>query len=319
MSFHRLSALALLATLAAAAPSELHRRASLPPVIQSAVTLGNSTSNFPRIYRDGGGGGQINGKNYAIFSDGIYTTSGIPKNDLSNWANFTSNSIALIANPSNPRALTDYGNSVKGPIQPIPYFYNSGESDSNTGIWPNNNIVTLCSGSCGVTFPIVISRVGGVVTDLYNTGVKITIAADGTPIATRPTKSLFLANEPNYGSFSAVTGIDGYLYMFAPIKENSPANGLKLARVPQTLWHDRAQYQYWNGNAWTMTMPAKDHVASTVLKWSKDCFGTQYGPIWGDVFWSNYYLAWIMVFQSAGAVCDRNGERFLKFGCRLGM
>lgn len=55
-------------------------------------------------------------------------------------------------------------------------------------------------------------------------------------------------------------------------------------------------------------MPAKDHIASAVFTWSRECFGDTYGPGTGDVFWSNYYWVWIMVFQSNAPVCDGNGE-----------
>lgn len=279
----------------------------------SVQYLGVTSSNLPNEYRDGGGGGQINGLNFMMFSDGIYTSSGVPQDNLSNWANFTSNSIACSGYKGAAiTSLTDYGTAAKGPYQTIPFFYSKGESESATGIWPNQNIVTLCSGSCGVSFPLVVNRTainaGSTDAVLYNTGVQITLNGD-VPVATRPTQSLFVHGEPQYGSFSAMAGIDGYLYMFARITGTTNSDGIKLARVPQTAWSDRSQYRYWNGASFGTTSPATDDGgAANILSWSQDIFGTRYGPEYGDLFYSTYYGYYIMIFQSAAAALDPSGK-----------
>lgn len=280
----------------------------------SVQLLGQTTSNLPNIYRDGGGGGKISGANFIMFSDGIYTTSGVPQDNLSNWANFTSNSIACSGcKGSAITSLTDYGTTAKGPNQAIPFFYGKGETESVTGIWPNQNIVTLCSGSCGVSFPLVVNRTavnaGSSDVAIYNTGVQITYNGNA-PAVTRPTQSLFLHGEPQYGSFSALAGIDGYLYMFARITGTTNSDGLKLARVPQTAWSDRSQYQYWNGASFGTTAPALDDGGkANVLNWSEDIFGSKYGPEYGDVFYSSFYGLYILIFQSSAAAIDASGGR----------
>lgn len=203
-----------LASLSSCLPAN-EKRASLPPKT-SVKALGLESSNFPNIYRDGGGGAKINGLNVQWFSDGIYTTDGkIPANNMANWANFTSNSLAVSGYQGAPiTSMTDFGNSQKGPNQFIPYLYNAGEKDSTYGIWPNCPIATLQGGTQGVGFPQVVNRTAitaGKTADLYNTPVLIGFTGYG-PVASRPVQKLFVHGEPYYGTFSAFVGVDGYLY-----------------------------------------------------------------------------------------------------------
>lgn len=209
------------------------RTAALPPKV-NIEPLGRTSSNFPNIFRDGGGGGRVNGEDVLIFSDGIYTTDGDTpdtKNPHENWANFTSNSIARSNwDGKGVTSLQDFGTAVKGPNQQIPYFYSNGENDENCAVWPNQGIATLCGGVCGVSFPVVVDRTEIAANrngDLYNTGIEITLTSSG-PVVRRPTQALFNANEPLFGSFGTLVGNDGYFYLFATGKI-----GLKMARVLQ--------------------------------------------------------------------------------------
>ncbi|KAB5522860.1 hypothetical protein GE09DRAFT_1195094 [Coniochaeta sp. 2T2.1] len=180
--------------------------------------LGLTTSNLPRIYRDGGGGGRINGKDFLIFSDGIYTSDGrVPAdNGLGNWANFSSNSIACSnCHGKGITSLQDFRTQQKGPKQQIPFFYASVEDDQKTAVWPDQGIATLCGGSCGVSFPVVVNRTeigAGRNGDLYNTGIQITVT-NKEPIVKRPTQGLFSRGELLFGSFGTLVGIDSVVYL----------------------------------------------------------------------------------------------------------
>ncbi len=304
----------LFSSLALAAPSGPENRVQKRVTINTSVkSLGLATSSFPNIYRDGGGGGAINGLNFLMFSDGIYTSDGKPpQSNLGNWKNFTSNSIVVSGYQGAPiTSFTDFGTVDKGPNQQIPYFYNNGEDDGKCGIWPNQNIVTLCNGGCGVSFPEVIDRAkegAGQDGRLYNTAAVISVGAFG-PYVSRPTQSLFKAGEPYFGTFAAYAGNDGYLYLLAKITQTQSSNGLKLARVPSNSYADRSQYQYWNGNNYVSTMPAYDDGgAANVLKYSQNPFGTAFGPGSGDVFWSQVYGVYILLFQADDAALDNTGK-----------
>ena len=126
------------ASLGMCLPNPIQPRAAALPPKTSVTQLGLTKSTLPNIYRDGGGGATINGLNVIWFSDGIYTTDGNPpKSDFSNWANFTSNSLAVSGYQGQPiTSLTDFGNAQKGPIQQIPYFY----SKSMLIAWPHGTM-----------------------------------------------------------------------------------------------------------------------------------------------------------------------------------
>ncbi|KAE9363772.1 hypothetical protein N431DRAFT_474773 [Stipitochalara longipes BDJ] len=292
------------------AVSALNSRASLPPQTKVAF-LGRTTSNLPNIFRDGGGGGKINGLNFMIFSDGIYTTDRkVPANDTSNWANFTSNSIACSNfDGQGITSLTDFGTMEKGPWQQIPYFYNNGEDDSKNGIWPDQGFATLCGGTCGVSFPLVIDRTiageNGGSGALYSTGIEVRLTAYG-PIVSRPTQTLFKNGEPLFGTFGTLVGIDGYLYTFAAITKTAKNNGLKMARVLQGSWSDISQYEFWSGREWTSSIPAYDDAGSNIFSWSEDLFGVQFGPGTGDLFFSTYYNRYLLFFVSDAPALDPN-------------
>ncbi|KAJ1551990.1 hypothetical protein HK405_013136 [Cladochytrium tenue] len=278
----------------------------------SALYLGTTVSNLPNIYRDGGGGGAINGLNWMWFSDGLYTSDGaVPEASLANLANFTSNSIACSGYQGAAiTQLLDFGTTAKGPNQFIPYFYTAGESDSITAVWPNQNIATLCSGACGVGFPQVVNRTAlaaGLSANLYNTAVQISLTAYG-PVASRPVRSLFTAGQPAFGSFSSLLAADGYLYLFARVSQTTASNGLKAARVPQDSWASLTAYQFWNGAAWAASMPAYDDGGrSNVFNYSQTAVnGVGYGPGTGDLFYSQYYGVYLLLFQADDAAIDNN-------------
>ena len=289
----------------------LQLRATLPP--QTNVKfIGTTNSNLPNIFRDGGGGGKINGLNFLIFSDGIYTTNGkVPANDFSNWANFSSNSIACSDfDGAGITSLTDFGTTGRGPWQQIPFFYNDGENSSKNGIWPDQGFATLCSGTCGVSFPLVVDRTltgAGKDGALYNTGIEVQLTAYG-PVVRRPTQTLFKAGEPLYGTFGTFVGIDGYLYTFAAITKTAKGNELKMARVSQGSWSDISKYQFWNGRQWSSSIPAYDDPGSNIFSWSEDLLGTQFGPGTGDLFFSNYYGHYLLFFVSDAPALDPNGK-----------
>ena len=274
------------------------RRASLPPQYTYQI-IGNSSSTFPNVYRDGGGGGQINGLNFVVFADGTETTGGYPLDDGSNFAGFESNSIVYSEyNGGGPQNFMDFGsNNIPKLFVP----FTSDEDPNKTGIWPNSNIATLCGGHCGVAFYPVINRTAcPACTNLYGTGVNITVGAYG-PSATRPVKALFQPDEVNYGLFSSLLGIDGYLYMFGAITSTN-ANGLKMARVPSGNPFDRSTYQYWNGNSWVTTVtPYDDGGKANIFNYSTtDLNGNKDGPDSGDLFYSSYYGVYMLIFQAIG-------------------
>lgn len=276
----------------------------------SVSVIGFETSTLgPNLYRDGGGGASIDGQHIVWYSDGIWTKGGPPTASLSNWLNFSSNSIAMCAyQGAELNDMFDFGTAGKGPSQQVPYFYDSEENDSSHGIWPNQNLITLCNGACAVGFPEVVRRHrSGDASMVYNTAVKVELNPFG-PVVTRPLKALFNAGEPAYGSFASYCGLDGYIYMYAKITETSASNGLKLARVPNTQYHERSQYEFWNGNAWVGQIPTYSDGTANAFNWSQNWFGQEYGPGYGDIFYSQISKTYVLLFQSAAVALEENRQ-----------
>jgi hypothetical protein len=276
-------------------------QAALPPKFTHHL-LGNSTSSCSNVFRDGGGGGQIDGTHFVVFADGIKTSDGYPLDDNSNMRGFQSNSIASVdfsKDKNGHYTLQDF--STDGvPNLFVPFFED--EEPSKTAIWPNSNITTLGNGNTGVAFYPVLDRATGPEFKLlYGTGVEITVGPHG-PKATRPIKALFGPDEVNYGLFSSMSGVDGFLYMFGVITNTTHANGIKMARVPQTSVFDRSTYQYWNGTKWTMTViPYDDGGKANIFSYSANDFaGNKHGPSSGDIFFSRHYGVYMIIFQSMG-------------------
>ncbi|ERS97663.1 uncharacterized protein SPSK_03417 [Sporothrix schenckii 1099-18] len=292
-------------------------------ITTSFRTCGLQQSNFPHVFRDGGGGGFVGGKHLIIFADGMYT-KGQPPTDPSRIVSFVSNSIAVagdgaVSGPPTLTRVTDFGNATQGPQQAVPFLTDQGESAMATAIWPNHNIAPLpgTNGTRGVAFTEVIDRnlfKQQKFALLYNTPIDIHLdAQSGTPVVSRPVKNLFNVGEPMFGSFCIVhpdlmpNGGDGYLYLFGRVSEaaNHKSNGLKLARVRPEAFADRRQYEFWDGQQFGPQMPALDDGgAANVLDFSLDAFGKWYGPATGDIWWSPVYNEYIMLFQSGAAAVD---------------
>ena len=313
-------------------------------------SFGQQISNFPHIFRDGGGGGTVNGQHIIMFADGTYTR-GLPPTDLSRMVSFVSNSIGVLGSNTSATTsiarVTDAGTPDRGPDQAIPFFTSQGETPHDTAVWPNCNVATVVEADAstrdvyGVSFPEVIDRNAFRAQKealLYNTPIAIRMDAKQRPVVTRPQQSLFMRGEVTFGSFclysdavgsSSVSGAaagggsggSGYLYLFGRISDpkSSKSNGLKLARVrPQgQAWAKRSNYEFWDGKQWGRRMPAMlDDGVANVFNYSVDGFGTHYGPGSGDIWWSSAHQVYVMLFQS-GAAAALDNSVYLSYSTSL--
>ena len=108
-------------------------------------SLGTSTDNFAGVTRDGGGGGVVNGKNIAVFSDTTTTRDG-------KMIGFTSNSAVFVcfhfvndfveyslitmvyqSNHSQPLQLEDFGSNG---VPKLAVPWEGSETDSKNYLWP---------------------------------------------------------------------------------------------------------------------------------------------------------------------------------------
>ncbi|MCJ1313584.1 hypothetical protein MMC25_007263 [Agyrium rufum] len=253
--------------------------ASLPPT-GSCAYLGQATSNFPNVTRDGGGGGTINGENLIIFSDTqTYNGNGA-------LTSFVSNSIAF-SDPNNSLNLTDFG-TVGHPKLAIPFFANESNyctipanNCSRVVIWPGTSIATLNDGVTGVFSADVASIVNNSKT-FYSTLVTVTASPSGY-VTNRTVPQLFYPGELHWGVFSN---------MMNPISQNlnffaKDSTGIKVAQVLPRNYADRSKYTYWTGSSWSPTPPARDDTSANIIN------GTFFS---GDFFYSQYYQAFLFVY-----------------------
>ncbi|CAK7266733.1 hypothetical protein SEPCBS119000_002181 [Sporothrix epigloea] len=318
------------------APGPLSAPVTVGQITTQVCVLGQQQSNFPHIFRDGGGGGTVGGKHLIIFADGMYTR-GEPPTHPSRMVSFVSNSVAVagdVVGPfsgktaagsgSQPASLAqvfDTGTLDRGPVQAVPFLTEQGESAMDTAIWPNCNIATLpaTGGTVAVGYAEVIDRNlfrQQKFALLYNTPLEIRLdGRSGQPVVSRPCKSLFVVGEPMFGSFCVVypelmpDGGDGYLYLFGRVSEaaNPQSNGLKLARVRQQGFADRSQFEFWDGRRFGPRMPALDDGgAASVFHYSQEAFGKHYGPGSGEIWWSAAHGAYVMLFQNGAAAVDNS-------------
>lgn len=193
-------------------------------------------SQHPYIFRDGGGGGTVNGYNIIVFSDTITPTSSGTMRAM------YSNSIAY-SSKTNPLQLTDFGSN--GIVrQGIPNFGDETPGFVNgkrTIIWPSSAIIDL--NGTGVYFlPVASITTDAKSEQLYSTICTITATETG-PTVKRIVPKLFAAGETWYGVFSALLHPrDGHLYMFANTgKALQSSAGLKVARVLAKSYADKTQ------------------------------------------------------------------------------
>ncbi|KAF2814104.1 uncharacterized protein BDZ99DRAFT_231473 [Mytilinidion resinicola] len=257
------------------------RSGTLPPKF-TVSEYSNDAVGFPNVYRDGGGGGTINGKNIIVFCD-TTTTDGGPSGKM---IGFTSNSAAY-ANADTPTSLTDFGSSGI-PKTAVAYTtaeaaYTSKHFGSDGGrevLWPGSAITDV-GNNIGV-FAADIAVYGGPSPGKnYSTLVEVT-ASDSGPTFTRVVEKLFLSNEVSYGSFGTAKAWNGKLMLFGNTK-----GGIKIARVDPADRADRTKYEYWDGSAYTATMPSASSTSDIAVSGVYSS---------GDFYMSSYYRTWIFIY-----------------------
>jgi hypothetical protein len=290
------------ASLLASQALGLVARANLPPQF-TVKSIGIQSSNFPNVYRDGGGGGTINGVKIMTFSDTTTTAGGM----TGPMKGFTDNTIAYVGHNGQPlHQTTDFGaNGV--PVMPIPFTQNETQytadhfdkDGTRCVLWPQSSIATLPTldgGELGVAvYPVAIygSNTQG---DLYNTLVEITADPAAGPKVERVVPQLFYSGEsPLYGGFSTIVSRDASdLYLFSKEWDASTlTGGMRVARVSATSYKDHAQYTYWDGATWSSDLAAASKAPAGLL------FSANLST--GDVFWSEYYNTYMAVYFNSFA------------------
>ncbi|KAL8989211.1 MAG: hypothetical protein Q9177_001859 [Variospora cf. flavescens] len=264
--------------------------------------------NTPRLSRDGGRGGYLNGQHLFMFCDtGTYSTVKSASNG--DFLDFVSSSVAvdfgMNALSGRPIYLQDgiggWSDNVGrqrgfAPLTQGEQAYNIAMQGQGQryALWIESSLVPLDAETGIIYAPIVYDNVNmetreAVFTYTGNTLLRVTAGGRGGPVARRPIRKLFEQSEPEWGVAGAyrswgpsgIGGTDGSVYLFGGV-----SGGMLMARVAADSIEDRDAYEYWTGSSWTSIMPSTTSKAFFIE-----------GPIMDiDIFFSPRHMTFIAVY-----------------------
>lgn len=242
----------------------------------------------PRLSRDGGRGGKINGTNIFIFCD--TSTFGEEKDPVLGYLNgFVSSSVAV---DNDMNALKGEPLSLVNPLGQwqddvgrmrgwVPMT--TGEEAFNIAIsgrgyryavWPNASPIPLNNTHSIMHAPLVYLEVdmqdqsSPRYTGLGNTLLLISVDPVYGPHADRLHNQFFQQREVNWGSLGGIRAwgskgqdsLDGDVYVFGQAE-----NGILVGRVAARDFDDRNKYSFWDGQSWSIEMPPPDSSPNAVM------------------------------------------------------
>lgn len=276
----------------------------------------SSMSITPRISRDGGRGGKINGTSVFIFCD--TSTFGEERHSVLGYMNgFVSSSVAVdkdmfgisykpltLENP-----IGQWQDDVGRMRGWVPMT--EGEEAFNTAIsgdgyryavWPNSSPISLNASHAVIYASLVYLEVdmqdqsSPRYTSLGNTLLLVHIDPVYGPHAARLQNQFFTQNEVNWGSLggirswsaSGTSDLNGSMYLFG-----QGSAGILVAKVAATDFEDKSKYQYWTGSSWSPNMLPLSASANTVM--------VNQQVMSMDVFYSPVHRTFIMIYLTPDA------------------
>ena len=242
----------------------------------------------PRLSRDGGRGGMINGTNVFIFCD--TSTYGKDLDPSLGYLNgFVSSSVAV---DESMNALEGHPLSLKNslgqwqddvgrlrgwvPMTEGEEAFNSAVSGQGFryAVWPNSSPIPLNSTYAIILAPLVYLEVdmqdqsSPRYTSLGNTLLLVSIDHVYGPHADRLQNQFFGQEEINWGSLGGIRAwssdgqdiLTGYIYVFGQAD-----NGILLGKVAAQDYQNRDRYSYWNGETWSNNMPPATSTSNALM------------------------------------------------------
>ena len=269
----------------------------------------------PRLARDGGRGGIINGTNVFIFCD--TSTYGKNKDSVLGYLNgFVSSSVAIDesmkALDGQPLELTNPLGQWQDDVGRLRGWVpmTVGEEAFNTAIsgqgfryavWPNSSPIPLNGTHAVIHAPLVYlevdmhGRASPRYTSLGNTLLLISVDPIYGPHAERLQNQFFRQDEVNWGSIGGIRAwsssgqesLDGDIYVFGQADL-----GILVGKVTPQEYADRDKYTYWNGESWSEQMPSTS--SSNALVVDQTVMNM-------DLFYSPAHKTFIMIYLTSVA------------------
>lgn len=270
----------------------------------------------PRISRDGGRGGNVNGTNIFIFCD--TSTYGEVNNPIFGYLNgFVSSSIAVDENMNGlngkvlslVNSLGQWQDDVGRMRGWVPMT--TGEEAFNIAIsgrgyryavWPNASPIPLNRTHSIMHAPLVFLQVNmedqssHSYTSLGNTLLLISVDPVFGPHADRVQNQFFGQNEVGWGSLGGIRAwsssgqdsSDGSIYVFGQAE-----GSVLVGKVVAQDYANKSSYEYWNGNSWTKDMPPPDSAS--------DAFMIDQPVMNMDLIYSPAHQTFIMIYLTPQA------------------
>ena len=265
----------------------------LKPVIKTMKTS-------PKIARDGGKGGMINGTHVVVFCDTAVTSDDQLVSLVSSSVATDSGMNALYGNAlelvDNLGEWQDDVGRMRGlaPMTTGEQAFNTDMSGSGYryAIWPESSLIPINLTHALIYASIVYDQVNMTtqswdLSPLGNTLLVVAVDPVYGPYASRPVLQLFQQGEIKYGSLGGFRAwgkdgpdkMDGDIYLFGQVD-----NGVFLAKTSPILYNEKDVYRYWDGSTWAPTPPdANSHNALILNEPVKD-FDLIYSPYFKNFF-----------------------------------
>lgn len=270
----------------------------------------------PRISRDGGRGGKINGTNVFVFCD--TSTFGEEKDSILGYMNgFVSSSVAvdkdMLGISYKPLILENTIGQWQDDVGRMRGWapMTQGEEAFNTAIsgqgyryavWPNSSPISLNASHAIIYASLVYLEVdmqdqsSPRYTSLGNTLLLIHIDPVYGPHAARLQNQFFTQDDINWGSLGGVrswsasgtSDLNGSVYLFG-----QGDAGILVSKVVAVDFKDKSKYQYWTGSSWSLDMVPKSASANTVM------INQQVMNM--DLFYSPIHRTFIMIYLTPDA------------------
>jgi hypothetical protein len=276
------------------APGQRKGSGVLPPATTSVVFKGKLVYDNPKILRDLGFTGVVNGQIVWTFGDTLVQDG--------SQTSFAASDSSALGDLSDPMKVHDKNLRSNGyPDEWIPL---TDDENANGGLGRfaegGTNVVEYAPNK-GLVWFLKNDRGGGS-DHILGAGVATVTADANGAKATRAMDRMFESDEPNWGDVGVTYDpTDKKVYVFGSGEPSMNLSGtVFLARVPAARATDVTAYEYWDQSTktWGTTRYGSGRTGTRTYTVDQALFSfAAHGQ--SNAFWSNYYNVWMFVYGAS--------------------